>query len=45
MTDRQPTPLGPGGFAVVGAHAASGYLQGNFARLMIVACDRAYDIY
>jgi quercetin dioxygenase-like cupin family protein len=46
MTDHQPTRLGPGGFAVMGGRMAHQFTcQGRSACLMIVAFDRAYDIY
>jgi quercetin dioxygenase-like cupin family protein len=46
MADHQPTRLGPGGFATMGSHMPHRVTcQGKFACLMIVAFDRAYDIY
>ena len=46
MTDHQPTRLGPGGFAVMGGRMPHQFTcQGKSACLMIVAFDRAYDIY
>ena len=46
MTDHQPTRLGPGGFAMMGGHTPHQFTcQGKSACLMIVAFDRAYDIY
>jgi quercetin dioxygenase-like cupin family protein len=46
MTDHQPTRLGPGGFAMMGGHMPHQFTcQGKSACLMIVAFDRAYDIY
>jgi quercetin dioxygenase-like cupin family protein len=46
MTHHQPTRLGPGGFAMMGGHMAHQFTcQGRSACLMMVAFDRAYDIY
>ena len=46
MTDHQPTRLGPGGFAMMGGRMPHQLTcQGKSACLMIVAFDRAYDIY
>ena len=46
MTDHQPTRLGPSGFAMMGGHMPHQFTcQGKSACLMIVAFDRAYDIY
>jgi anti-sigma factor ChrR (cupin superfamily) len=46
MTDHQPTRLGPGGFAMMGGHTPHQFTcQSKIACLMIVAFDRAYDIY
>jgi quercetin dioxygenase-like cupin family protein len=46
MTDHPPTRLGPGGFAVMAGHMPHQFTcQSNFACVMIVAFDRAYDIY
>jgi quercetin dioxygenase-like cupin family protein len=46
MADRQPTRLGPGGFAVMGGRMPHQFTcQSQVACLMIVAFDRAYDIY
>jgi quercetin dioxygenase-like cupin family protein len=46
MTGHQPTRLGPGGFAMMGGHMPHQFTcQGKSACLMIVAFDRAYDIY
>jgi len=46
MSDHQPTRLGPGGFAMMGGHMPHQFTcQGKSACLMIVAFDRAYDIY
>ena len=46
MTDHEPARLGPGGFAVMGGHMPHQFTcQGKFACLMVVAFDRAYDIY
>jgi Cupin domain len=46
MTDHRPTRLGPGGFAMMGGHMPHQFTcQGKSACLMIVAFDRAYDIY
>jgi Cupin domain len=46
MTDHQPTRLGPGGFATMGSHMPHQFTcQSKFPCLMIVAFDRAYDIY
>jgi quercetin dioxygenase-like cupin family protein len=46
MTGHPSTRLGPGGFAMMGGHMPHQFTcQGKFACLMIVAFDRAYDIY
>ena len=46
MTDHRPTRLGPGGFAVMGGHMPHQFTcQARSGCLMIVAFDRAYDIY
>jgi hypothetical protein len=46
MTGHQPTWLGPGGFAMMGGHTPHQFTcQGRSTCLMIVAFDRAYDIY
>ena len=46
MTDRAPTRLGPGGFAMMESHMPHQFsCQGKAACLMIVTFDRAYDIY
>jgi quercetin dioxygenase-like cupin family protein len=46
MTDHRPTRLGPGGFAIMGSRMPHQFTcQGKSACLMIVAFDRAYDIY
>jgi quercetin dioxygenase-like cupin family protein len=46
MTDHQPARLGPGGFAVMGGRMPHQFTcQSRSACLMIVAFDRAYDIY
>ncbi len=46
MTNHQPTRLAPGGFAMMGRHMPHQFTcQGKSACLMIVAFDRAYDIY
>jgi quercetin dioxygenase-like cupin family protein len=46
MIDHQPTRLGPGGFAMMAGHMPHQFTcQGKVACLMIVAFDRAYDIY
>ena len=46
MTDHPPTRLGPGGFAIMGSRMPHQFTcQGKSACLMIVAFDRAYDIY
>jgi len=45
MNDNPPTRLGPGGFAMMGAHMPHQFsCAGNTACLMIVTFDRAYDI-
>jgi hypothetical protein len=46
MADHQPTRLGPGGFAMMGGHMPHQFTcQSQFTCLMIVAFDRADDIY
>lgn len=46
MTGHQPTWLGPGGLAMMGGHTPHQFTcQGRSTCLMIVAFDRAYDIY
>jgi quercetin dioxygenase-like cupin family protein len=46
MTNHRSTRLGPGGFAVMGGRMPHQFTcQGRSACLMIVAFDRAYDIY
>ena len=46
MTGHAPTRLGPGGFAMMGGRMPHQFTcQGKSACLMIVAFDRAYDIY
>jgi quercetin dioxygenase-like cupin family protein len=46
MTHHQPTRLRPGGFAMMGGHTPHQFTcQGKSACLMIVAFDRAYDIF
>jgi quercetin dioxygenase-like cupin family protein len=46
MTDHQPTRLGPGGFARMGGRTPHQFTcQGKSACLMVVAFDRAYDIF
>jgi anti-sigma factor ChrR (cupin superfamily) len=46
MTDHRPTRLGPGGFAVMAGRMAHQFTcQAKSGCLMIVAFDRAYDIF
>jgi Cupin domain len=46
VTTHPSTRLGPGGFAMMGGHMAHQFTcQGKSECLMIVAFDRAYDIY
>jgi quercetin dioxygenase-like cupin family protein len=46
MAEHRPTRLGPGGFAVMAGHMAHQFTcRGTSACLMIVAFDRAYDIF
>jgi quercetin dioxygenase-like cupin family protein len=46
MTDHRPTRLGPGGFARMGGRMPHQLTcQGKSACVMVVAFDRAYDIY
>ena len=46
MTGHAPTRLGPGGFAMMGGRMPHQFTcQGKSVCLMIVAFDRAYDIY
>jgi quercetin dioxygenase-like cupin family protein len=46
MGHHPPARLGPGGFAMMGGHMPHQFTcQGRSACLMIVAFDRAYDIY
>jgi mannose-6-phosphate isomerase-like protein (cupin superfamily) len=45
MTDHPPTPLGPGGFAMMSSRMPHQFsCQGEIECLMIVTFDRAYDI-
>ena len=46
MADHRPTRLGPGGFAIMGSRMPHQFTcQGKSACLMVVAFDRAYDIF
>jgi len=46
MGHHPPARLGPGGFAMMGGHMPHQFTcQGRSACLMVVAFDRAYDIY
>jgi quercetin dioxygenase-like cupin family protein len=46
MADHRPTRLGPGGFAIMGSRMPHQFTcQAKSACLMVVAFDRAYDIF